>query len=60
MAERLRGQSVDVRHKTRVGVVFDVASLDEVFHSKQWTALPLLELYYVRLEEVHLRDIGDD
>lgn len=57
MAESLRRQSVDVRHKAGIGVVFDVASLNEVLHGKQWTALSLLKLYDIRLEEVHLHDI---
>ena len=55
VAECLRCEAVDVRDKARVGVVLDVAALDEVLHSIEWTALPPLKLNDVRLEEIHLQ-----
>ena len=61
VAKGLRGESVDVRHKARVGVVFDVATLDEVLHRKERVPLSLRQLYDVRLEEIHLyRTIGTE
>ena len=57
VAERLRCEAVNVRDKARVGVVLDVAALDKVLHSIQWTALPLLKLNDVRLKEIHLQKV---
>ena len=55
VAECLRCEAVDVRDKARVGVVLDVAALDEVLHSIEWTILPSLKLNDVCLEEIHLQ-----
>ena len=56
VAEGLWSESVDVRDKARVRVVLDVAALDEVLHSVQWTTLPLLKLNDVCLKEIHLQE----
>ena len=42
VTERLRCEAIDVRDKTRVGVVFDVATLNEVLHGVEWAILSLL------------------
>ena len=56
VTEGLWSESIDVRDKARVGVVLDVATLDEVLHGIQWTTLPLLKLNDVRLKEIHLQE----
>ena len=56
VAEGLRSESIDVRDKARVGVVFDVATLDEVLHGVEWTTLPLLKLNDVCLKEINLQE----
>ena len=59
MTEGVRSKSVYVRHKARVGIVFDVVSLDEVLHAVQRTPLHPLQLYNVRLEKIHLNQNGN-
>ena len=55
VAEGLGGQPVHVRHKARVGVVLDVAAVNEVFHPIQGTPLPIFELNDISLAEIHLQ-----
>ena len=54
VAEGMRSESVHVGHESRVGVVFDVISLNQVFYTVEWTTFSTFELYYIRLKEVHL------
>ncbi len=54
VAEGLRGKPVHIRHKPRVGVVLDVAAINEVFHSIKGTPLATFELDDVSLAKVNL------
>ncbi len=59
VTERLRSEAIEVRHKPRVRVVLDIATLDEMFHPVQWTAFLTFEFYNVRLKKVHLEQITE-
>lgn len=56
VAESLGGESVDVGYESRVGVVLDIAAVDEVLHAEQGAAVATFELYNVRLTEVNLKN----
>lgn len=44
-----------VFHKSRVGIVFDIMTFNEVFKVIEWGASSLLELQNVHLEYVNLQ-----
>ena len=54
VAEGLGSESVHVRHKPRVGVVLDVAAINEMLHPIEGTPLATFELYDVSLAKVDL------
>lgn len=54
VAESLGGESVDVGHKSRVGVVLYVASINVVLHPIEGTPLTTFELYDVSLAKINL------
>ena len=54
VTESLRGESVDVGDKTRVGIVLDVAAVNKMFHPIQRTPFATFELDDVRLAEINL------